>query len=133
MWGPSSALRRPTPSTPCVVAKPSASNRAFAVAVLCSLATSTAAQQKPAEVTPEQIAEYKQLAEKGCREGGAQQGDSPAVVEAFCGCVIETLSRNMTEAEWRQVVAYSQNKQQREESEALAPHLKNLGACRPQK
>jgi hypothetical protein len=107
-------------------------NRAFAIVAVCSFAASAAAQQKPADVTPAQIAEYKQLAEKGCREGGAKQGDAPAVVEAFCGCVIETLTKNMTDAEWRQVVAYSRNKQEREESEALAPHMKNLGTCQPQ-
>ena len=98
-----------------------------------TLAASTAAaQQTAADVTPGDIAEYKQLAEKGCREAGAKQGDTPAVVEAFCGCVIETLTKNVTDAEWRQLVVYSRNKQQREESEALAPHLKNLSACRPQ-
>jgi hypothetical protein len=37
----------------------------------------------------------------------------------------------MTPAEWRQVVAFSRNNQEREEREALMPHLKKLDVCRP--
>ena len=106
--------------------------RTFAVLLACTIAGSAWAQKTASTVTEAQIADYKQTAQNACRDGGKQQGDPEAKVEAFCGCMLETLNKNMTAAEWRQVVAYSQNNQEREEREALMPHLKKLDVCRPQ-
>jgi hypothetical protein len=105
--------------------------RTFAVLLTCTLAGSAWAQITTSTVTEAQIADYKRAAQSACRDGGKQQGDPEAKVEAFCGCMLETLNKNMTPAEWRQVVAFSRNNQEREEREALMPHLKKLDVCRP--
>lgn len=104
--------------------------RALAVLLTCAIAMPVGAQQA-SDVTEAQIAEYKQTAETACRDGGKKQGDPQAKVDAFCGCMIETLNKSMTPADWRQVVLYSRNKQAREEVQALTPHLKNIEVCRP--
>ena len=106
--------------------------RTFAILLACAIGGSAWAQKTTSNVTEAQIADYKRAAQTACREGGKQQGDPEAKVEAFCGCMLETLNKNMTPAEWRQVVAYSRNNQEREEREALTPHLKKLDVCRPQ-
>jgi hypothetical protein len=107
--------------------------RTFAVLLTCTMAGSVSAQKtpSPSTVTEAQIADYKRAAQTACRDGGKQQGDPEAKVEAFCGCMLETLNKDMTPAEWRQVVAYSRNNQEKEEREALMPHLKKLDVCRP--
>jgi hypothetical protein len=96
------------------------------------MASSVGAQRSASDISDAQIAEYKRSAETGCQEGGKKKGDAQVKVDAFCGCLIETLSKTMTPAEWRQVVLYSRLKQDREEMQALAPHLKAVEACRPQ-
>ena len=105
--------------------------RIVAVLLACAVAGSAWAQKTTSQITEAQIADYKRAAQTACRDGGKQQGDPEAKVEAFCGCMLETLNKDMTPAEWRQVVAYSQNNQEREEREALMPHLKKLDVCRP--
>ena len=94
--------------------------------VTCAIAGSAWAQ------TDAQIEDYKRAAETACRDGGKKQGDPPAKVEAFCGCMIETLNKNMTPAEWKKIVGYARNNQAKEEREALTPHLEKMDACRPQ-
>jgi hypothetical protein len=102
-----------------------------ATLLMCGVAGPLHAQQAARNVTEAQIAEYKRNAAAGCQEGGKQQGDPEAQVTAFCGCLIETLSKNMTPAEWRQVVFYSLKKQGEEEVKALTPHLEKAKACMP--
>jgi hypothetical protein len=107
--------------------------RSFAVLLTCAVAGSAwAAQKSTSNITEAQVANYKRAAQAACREGGKKNGDPEAKVEAFCGCMLETLNKSMTPSEWRQVVTYSQNNQANEEREALKPHLSKLGACAPQ-
>jgi hypothetical protein len=97
-----------------------------------AVAGSAWAQKTATDVTDAQVADYKRAAETACRDGGKQQGDPPARVEAFCGCMMETLNKNMTPAEWKQVVVYARNNQAKEERDALTPHLQKLAVCRPE-
>lgn len=98
----------------------------------CTLATSVAAQQSASQVSEGQVQEYKASAANGCREAGIKQGDPEEKVAAFCGCVIETLGKSMSYGDWQQAYFYSRNKQAKEEMQVLAPHMKNLEACRAQ-
>ena len=91
-----------------------------------------AAQQLATPVTETQVAEYKRAASAACQDAGKKRGDPEAHVEAFCGCMMQTLEKTMTAAEWRQVVLYSLKKQEREEAQALRPHLEKIAACRQQ-
>jgi hypothetical protein len=104
----------------------------LAALLTCATAGSAWAQKTATDVTDAQVSAYKLTAETACRDGGKQQGDPPAKVEAFCGCMMETLNKNMTPAEWKQVVAYARNNQAKEEREALMPHLQKLDGCRPE-
>jgi hypothetical protein len=106
--------------------------RTLTALLTCAIAGSAWSQKTASDVTDAQIADYKRTAETACRDGGKQQGDPQAQVEAFCGCMIETLNKNMTPAEWKQVVGYARNNQSKEEREALLPHLSKLD-CRADK
>jgi hypothetical protein len=106
--------------------------RTLTALLACAIAGSAWAQKTASDVTDAQIADYKRTAEAACRDGGKQQGDPQAKVEAFCGCMIETLTKNMTPGEWKKVVGYARNNQPKEEREALTPHLEKIDACRPQ-
>ena len=102
------------------------------ILLTCAIAAPVGAQQTVAEVTEAQITEYKRSAAAGCQEGGKKKGDPQAMVDAFCGCLIDTLNKNMTPNEWRQVVLYSLNKQAEAEVKVLTPHLARVKACLPQ-
>ena len=106
-------------------------NRVVMVFMACALAAPAAAQKRAADVTEAQISEYKRTAEGACRDSGKQKGDSEPTVDAFCGCLMETLNKSISAAEWRQIVFYARAKQAEDERRTLAPHLKNLEACRP--
>ena len=98
----------------------------------CYVRVTPAEHNGRSPVTDAQVADYKRNATAGCQEGGKKQGDPQAQVDAFCGCLLETLNKSMTAAEWRQVVLYSLNKQGEEEVKALTPHLEKVKACLPQ-
>jgi hypothetical protein len=91
-----------------------------------------AAQQTAAEVSDAQVAEYKALAAKSCKDAGEQRGDPEANVTAFCGCLIQVLDKNMTAAEWRQAYLFSRKNQAEEESKLFAPHMAKSAVCRAQ-
>lgn len=105
--------------------------RAAAAACLFFVATISPAQQEPSEVTDGEIAKYKALARTGCNEGGTARGDAKEKVEAFCTCVLERLEKSMTRAEWQQAYFYSIRKDDAGEKKVLAPHVQQLGECRP--
>lgn len=104
--------------------------RTLALLLAFSVTGPALAQKSPADVTDAQVAEYKAAAQKACTEGGEKQGDPRAQVEAFCGCLIETLDKNMTPTEWRQAYYYSQEKQVEAERKIVGPHLAKLDVCR---
>ena len=106
--------------------------RATAAAItLAWAATAPAAQQSAAQVTDAQVSNYKRVAAESCREGGKKQGDPEVQVNAFCGCLMETLDKSMSAAQWREVVSYSLNQQLEQEAKALSPHLAKAKACAP--
>jgi|SRR5688572_18374048 len=91
-----------------------------------------AAQTAPSQVTEAQIADYKRTAGTACREGGKAKGDAEAKVEAFCSCLMQSLDKTMSPAEWRQAVVYSRTKEATRERDLLMPHVKKLEGCQPQ-
>ena len=101
------------------------------VLVTAALAAGAAlAQESPAEVTDGEIARYKALAQKSCREPGLARGDPQEKVDTFCNCVIATLEKNLKRTEWQQLYFYSQKNQEEQEKIVLAPQVKHLIACR---
>jgi hypothetical protein len=102
-----------------------------AVIALAWAATAPAAQQSAAQVTDAQVSNYKRVAAESCREGGKKQGDPEEQVNAFCGCLMDTLDKSMSAAQWREVVSYSLNKQPEQEAKVLTPHLAKAKACAP--
>ncbi|MES2562267.1 MAG: hypothetical protein V4637_06005 [Pseudomonadota bacterium] len=106
--------------------------RTLALLLACATASSASAQKSAVEVTDVQIAAYKATAQKSCVEGGKKQGDPDDRVQAFCGCMITVLNKNLTQADWQQVVALSRDNRAEEELKVLAPSLKQLDTCRPQ-
>jgi hypothetical protein len=88
------------------------------------------AQNEPSEVTDAEISKYKASAEAACRESGAKRGDPQERIDAFCGCVMATLSKSMSRPEWQQVYFYSLNRRNDREMQVLEPHLKKVAACR---
>ncbi len=89
------------------------------------------AQDAPSEVTDDEIARYKAKATSACREAGMKRGDAQVKVDAFCTCMIDTLSKSMKRPEWQQAYFYSNKNLEKEEEAVLAPHLGRLEACRP--
>ncbi len=104
--------------------------RTLAALLAFTLAGPALAQKTAAEVTDAQVDQYKSAAQKACTDGGEKAGDPQAKVEAFCGCLIETLNKNMTATEWRQAYYFSQKKQIEEERKIVTPHLAKLDVCR---
>jgi hypothetical protein len=89
------------------------------------------AQENPAEVTDKEIARYKASAKNACMEPGLARGDPQEKVEAFCSCMLASLNKTMTRAEWQQAYFYSLKQQATEEKSVVGPHLSKLDACRP--
>ena len=106
--------------------------RTLVVLLACACAGPVAAQQSASEVTEAQVAAYKADAAKACKDGGQKAGDPPAKIEAFCGCLVEVLNKNMTAAEWRQAVFFAQKNQVAEGKKLVAPHMAKLDVCRAQ-
>jgi len=102
-----------------------------ALIALAWAATAPAAQQSAAQVTDVQVSNYKRVAAEGCRDAGKKQGDPEEQVNAFCGCVMDTLDKSMSTAQWREVVSYSLSNQPEQEAKALTPHLAKTKACAP--
>jgi len=94
------------------------------------LAGAVHAQDAPSEVTDAEIARYKASAQSGCRQAGMARGDPPVKVDAFCNCVLESLTKTMKRPEWQQASFYSMSKDAAAEMKVLAPHVQNLGFCR---
>lgn len=95
------------------------------------VAAPAAAQKEPAEVTDKEIAKYKAAALSGCQDAGIKKGDPKENVDAFCGCLVSTLDKSMTRAEWQRAYFHSLKSQGQEERQVLEPHLKNVGVCVP--
>jgi len=101
---------------------------AFACAL--SHATVTFAQKEPSDVTDKEIARYQALAKDGCVQAGLSRGDPQDRVEAFCGCMLDTLLKSMSRSEWQQAYFYSLKEQSDDERRVVTPHLSKLDACR---
>ena len=88
------------------------------------------AQKDPSEVTDKEIARYQATAKEGCVQAGLSRGDPQDRVEAFCGCMLDTLLKSMSRSEWQQAYFYSLKAQSDDERRVVAPHLPKLDACR---
>ena len=99
--------------------------------VLACALSLPAGAQKTAEVTDVHIAAYKATAQKSCVDGGKKQGDPDDRVQAFCGCMMTVLNKNLTPADWQQLVALSRDNRADEELKVLAPSLRQLDTCKP--
>lgn len=106
-----------------------AASAAFLLTAL--LAGTVSAQDSPADVTDGEIARYKAKAQNVCREAGMKRGDTQVKVDAFCTCMIDTLSKSMKRPEWQQAYFYSDKNLEKDEEAVLAPHLGRLEVCRP--
>ena len=106
--------------------------RSAVLAAVCIvfLAGPAIAQQEPSEVTDGEIAKYKRIAVAACTDGGVARGDPKEKVDAFCECLIDTLNKSMTRAEWQQAYFYSMKKQDKDEANVLSPHVSKLAQCR---
>ena len=101
-----------------------------AIAISVTLVACATVRDSPADVTDQDIATYRVAMDHGCRDAGARRGDSQTKIDGFCGCVAETLTREVTPAEWRQAVFHAQHGHDQDEIKALAPHLKKVEQCR---
>jgi hypothetical protein len=99
--------------------------------VLACALSLPAVAQKTAEVTDVHIAAYKATAQKSCVDAGKKQGDPDDRVQAFCGCMMTVLNKNLTQANWQQLVALSREDRAEEELKVLAPSLRQLDTCKP--
>jgi hypothetical protein len=106
--------------------------RAFALLLAVLICAPAVAQNEPSEVSDNEIAKYKALAASSCQDAGTKKGDAKETVDAFCGCLIATISKTMTRVDWQRAYFYSMKGQGEEERQVLAPHLKNVGVCVPQ-
>lgn len=88
------------------------------------------AQESAAQVTDVQLADYQLGLEAGCRSSGRRRGDSPAKIEAYCGCVMKTLRDNVTRGEWQQAFYFFSKDMPREEMQVLSPVTPKFQACR---
>ena len=104
---------------------------AAAFVLTASQAALTFAQSEPAEVTDTEIARYQSRAKEACVQAGLSRGDPKERVEAFCGCMLDTLTKSMSRSEWQQAYFYSMKEQSDDERRVVAPHLSQLDACRP--
>ena len=99
--------------------------------VAAALAGAANAQDAPSEVTDGEIARYKATAQTGCRQAGMARGDPQGKVDAFCTCVLQSLEKTMKRPEWQQAAFYSMKNDEAAEKKVLAPHVQDLGFCRP--
>jgi hypothetical protein len=101
-----------------------------AIIVSITLVACVTTRDSPADVTDQDISSYRIAMDHGCRDAGAKRGDSQMKIDKFCGCVVETLSREVTPAEWRQAVLHAQRGHDQDEMKILAPHLQKVEQCR---
>lgn len=102
----------------------------FGILLLCSVFASAAAAQKaPADVTETQIKDYKANALKQCTDAGKSRGDPAEKIDGFCNCMISTLEKSVSRAEWQKLYFYSSQKRQQEEINVLGPHTPKIKAC----
>lgn len=98
--------------------------------LLCALFASAAAAQKgPSQVTDAQIKTYKENALKQCTDAGKAQKDPPEKVDTFCKCMIETLEKNVSQEEWKQLTFYAKEGRSADEINVLGPHREKVKEC----
>ena len=103
----------------------------FLLVAAAALAGVALAQESPSEVTDGEIAKYKAVVQKGCREPGLARGDPQEYVDKFCNCILATLEKDVKRAEWQQLYFYSfKQKDEDQEKVILAPHIKGLAVCK---
>ena len=102
------------------------------IAVLLAFALFAAAahaQKSPSDVTDAQVKAYKSNALSQCTEAGKKQKDAPEKVDAFCGCMIKTLEKNISAEEWKQLAFYAKEGRTSDEMNVLGPHRASIKAC----
>lgn len=104
---------------------------AFLTAALL-MPTPSAAQRTAVTATAQEIRTYKFGLELGCRDGGARKGDSRDQVDAFCGCVVKTLDRVVTPADWERAARYSFDKRDDESNQVIGPYFQQTATCKTQ-
>jgi hypothetical protein len=82
------------------------------------------------EVSAAQVSFYQLGMETGCKDAGRRRSDPPERVETFCNCMMKTLKEHATQEEWQRAYFHSRKREDREEMQALAPHMPKVQACR---
>ncbi|WP_298827324.1 hypothetical protein [uncultured Piscinibacter sp.] len=73
------------------------------------------AQEKPEDVTSEQIATYQTGLEVGCKRTGRARMESAEKAERYCGCVMKVLKENASQAQWQRAYFHFARQQPQEE------------------
>lgn len=84
----------------------------------------------PVSITAPEIGMYKWGIKKGCTDRGIRQGDDPERRKEYCSCLVQSLDQSMSHSEWQQATYAAQNRQDREEMQAIGPHLSTAQTCR---
>ena len=88
------------------------------------------AQTPASAVTDADVALYQRNLEDGCKESGRESGTPTEETAAFCGCLVNTLRKEMSHAEWQQAFLFASNRQHQEESRVIGAHSQKAVACR---
>ena len=99
-------------------------------AFVLALAAPSHGQSQASEVSDEHIAIYKSGILRGCRDEGRRRGDPVENVDAFCSCMINTLTESVSRAEWQQAFFHTVRKEHREEMLVMKPHIHKVGVCK---
>jgi hypothetical protein len=82
------------------------------------------AQLAPAELRPEQVAQYRQKLEAGCVVDAKAGGLTPANAQSMCGCWSKSLGQSVTDAEWQAAASHALKRDEAAETQVLAPHVR---------
>jgi len=106
--------------------------RTAVVALLASSLAGCAATipHAPSDVSSAEIERYRFGMYQECQAAGDLRGEAVLAARAFCDCVYDTLSRNVSADAWRKLVFLNLNGRAQEERAALAPVLGGVSLCR---
>jgi NAD-dependent oxidoreductase involved in siderophore biosynthesis len=97
--------------------------RAWLIAVLLQAGIATA-QQSPAEIRPEQVAQYRVKLEAGCVTDAKAGGLSQQTAQAMCSCWGKSLGQSVTEPEWQAATFHALKRDEAAESQVLVAHVR---------
>jgi hypothetical protein len=83
-----------------------------------------------APVSDEQVRDYQLGLESGCRRVARKRGETAAVAERYCACVMKVLHEHASAAQWRQATAAMLQNRPREEALAFSEHTLRFQGCK---